>query len=283
MGSAAGDTVPVRRFDLVATDPQLAVALVRDLYADARLRISGDERTFFHRHRSAIAGPLTADTVDSGIDLDADFPSFDHLCFITPLRGRVGFRTGGGYTEIGRGESLAYPVAEPFTVIARNAASQILRLPVAPVAAHAGVDPDRFRFTSRSPVTPALGRHFRATMRFLHQVLGAPDSVLADPVLLAAAIDLIAVTALATYPHTSVEPTERPRVQAAAVRRAVEFIDANPARPLTLADIAAAAGSSIPAIQRGFRRQLDTTALLYLRRARIAHADRALAARRESR
>jgi AraC-like DNA-binding protein len=60
-----------------------------------------------------------------------------------------------------------------------------------------------------------------------------------------------------------------------SLHRAVSFIEANPHRELTAADIAAAAGVTVRAVQLAFRRHLDTTPMAYLRRVRLhlAHQD----------
>ena len=65
----------------------------------------------------------------------------------------------------------------------------------------------------------------------------------------------------------------------AAVRRAAAFIDAHAGEPVTLAEIAAAAGVSSRAVRTGFRRHLGITPSGYLRRVRLegAHADLAAA------
>jgi AraC-like DNA-binding protein len=67
-------------------------------------------------------------------------------------------------------------------------------------------------------------------------------------------------------------------VQPRAMRRAVAFIDANASLPITVADIAAAAGTSTSAVRAAFRRHLDTTPTAHLRRVRLAAAHRDLQA-----
>lgn len=62
------------------------------------------------------------------------------------------------------------------------------------------------------------------------------------------------------------------------VRRAVAFIENNAADRITLADIAAAAGLGIRALQHNFRRHYDTTPLRYLQSVRLEHVHRDLQA-----
>ncbi|WP_412735433.1 AraC family transcriptional regulator [Krasilnikovia sp. MM14-A1259] len=271
------DAIPVQRFEVVAADPQEVVEITLNACAGARVRIFGDAGTFFYRQHTTVAGPMGMSAIASQIGVHLDCPFLDHLVFLTADRGQAGFRTGTGQATLGPGDTLAYPVAEPFTATAGDFDGRVLtlELPVGPVATRAGLDPERFRFASMNPVTPALGRHFRATMRYLHTALLARESALANPLVLTGAIDAAAAAALAAFPHTP-HHHGRQWIRSGAVRRAVEFIDANPARPLTLADIAEAAGTSVRALQAGFSRHLDTTPMLYLRRVRLAHAHRDL-------
>jgi AraC-like DNA-binding protein len=63
-----------------------------------------------------------------------------------------------------------------------------------------------------------------------------------------------------------------------SLRRATAFIEANPDRDITVADVAAAAHVTIRAVQLAFRRHLDTTPMAYLRQVRLDHAHRQLQA-----
>ncbi|GAB1688455.1 hypothetical protein KRM28CT15_02580 [Krasilnikovia sp. M28-CT-15] len=260
----------MHRFEVATDDPEQAVEIVRSTYADTRMKISGDKFTFFYRQRSVSVGPLAVDDVTSPIGVDMQSPPFDFLCFITAGRAQASIHTRDLHVDMTAGDTVVAPMGQTHSSFARDLDTVVLRLPVAPVAAHVGLDPRRFRFTDMSPITPALGRYFRATMQHIHAQLHDPDTALAHPLVLAGAIDMIAGAALATFPYTCGH-TSRSGAQAAAIRRAVAFIEANPARPLTMADIAAAAGISVRTLQQAFQRHLDTTPLLYLRRVRLSY------------
>jgi AraC-like DNA-binding protein len=62
------------------------------------------------------------------------------------------------------------------------------------------------------------------------------------------------------------------RVAPAVLRRAVAYIDEHADQPVTLAQIAAAAGVSGRALQYAFRRRYATTPTGYLRRVRLERA-----------
>jgi AraC-like DNA-binding protein len=102
-----------------------------------------------------------------------------------------------------------------------------------------------------------------------------------QPLLLAAAEQMVAASLLATFPNTTMTIEVRsPRDPAAAttVRRAMAFIDAHAGRPLTLTEIATAVGVVPRTLQYAFRRHQDTTPLAHLRRVRLARAHAELVA-----
>jgi transcriptional regulator GlxA family with amidase domain len=65
---------------------------------------------------------------------------------------------------------------------------------------------------------------------------------------------------------------------AETLRRAIDFIEAAPDDPISVADIAAAANVTVRTLQLTFRRDLDMTPMAYLRKVRLDQAHRALAA-----
>lgn len=69
-----------------------------------------------------------------------------------------------------------------------------------------------------------------------------------------------------------------PRSGRPAVRRSIEYIEAHLAEPITLADLAAHARMSSRSIQAGFRDDLDTTPIAFIRDRRLDQARRMLMA-----
>lgn len=64
----------------------------------------------------------------------------------------------------------------------------------------------------------------------------------------------------------------------ATVRRAMRFCEDHAADPLTLGDIARAAGAGPRALQKGFKRHVGTTPMGYLRNVRLSHVHQELVA-----
>ena len=275
----ADDVVPVRRFDQATDDPEQAVEIIRAAYAGIRTRISRPQYPFCYEQHTATAGLLTVDAVISTIGIDAACPPYDYLWVATGSRGQASFRVGTEQVQMGAGDTVACPVGEPVTASTRDADMRVLRLPVAPLAARAGLAADTFRLTALTPTSTAMGRHVGATLHYLHRALQDPNTALTHPLVLAAAMDVVVPAVLAAFPPTGDPADTHPgRILPSAVRRAVAVIDAHPDQPLTLADIAAATGVSVHALRYGFRRYLDTTPAGYLRRVRLTHAHQDLQA-----
>lgn len=130
-------------------------------------------------------------------------------------------------------------------------------------------------FIGYTPVSWRAGQLWRSTIEYAQTLASQPDLT---PLVAAGAARLLAATALATFPNNAaLEPTIEDRRDAhpRALRRAIEFIESEPDRPITVADIASAAYVTPRALQLAFRRHLDTTPMAYLRRVRLdrAHAD----------
>ncbi|MCF3642784.1 AraC family transcriptional regulator [Rhizobium sp. TRM95111] len=93
----------------------------------------------------------------------------------------------------------------------------------------------------------------------------------------------IMVTILENIPHRYTSLLERPASPAMPrqVKRAIDFMTANVAAPLTVAEIAAAAGVSVRSLQMGFQQFRNTTPLSYLRQIRLEGVRRDLLAAHE--
>jgi AraC-like DNA-binding protein len=267
------DVIPVRRFDQATDDPEQAVEIIREAYAGIRTRISRPQYPFCYEQHTATAGLLTVDAVTSTIGIDAACPPYDYLWVATGTRGQASFHVGTELVQMGAGDTVACPVGETVTASTRDADMRVLRLPLAPLAARAGLEADTFRLTALTPTSTAMGRHVGATLHYLHRALQDPNTALTHPLVLAAAMDVVVPAVLAAFPPTGDPADTHPgRILPTAVRRAVAVIDAHPDQPLTLADIAAATGVSVHALRYGFRRHLDTTPARYLRQVRLTHA-----------
>jgi transcriptional regulator GlxA family with amidase domain len=129
-------------------------------------------------------------------------------------------------------------------------------------------------------VSADAARQLRNTIAHVHDHVLADPASRQAPLIVATAAQLLAVSVLNTFPSTALlEPTTGDRCDAhpATVRRAIAYIDAHAADPITLTDIARGVGVTPRAVQLAFRRHLDISPMAYLRRVRLDHAHHDLA------
>ena len=233
--------------------------------------------------RTLAAGPITAIDVDLPLVATVELSGGPQWVFCTVLDGVNQYGREQSGERFGRGD--LYVAAGPDDtrqIRGDHVHALTFSLPhslLADVAPHDADRPDRpFRFTSMRPVTDGA-RQWLTASRMVQEIISDPKVAGAE-LIIGPAARLLAATALAVFPNSAVDPgslsAPGPRAHPGTLRRAIAFIDANPQRDITLADIARAAHVTPRAIQLAFRRHLDTTPTGYLRQVRLHHAHRTL-------
>jgi AraC-like DNA-binding protein len=268
------------------TDPGLFVQLLNGSYGD-RVRISPQGRPGRIRGDQAPLTPaVRLDQFSCDCALDLQSGELGVLLFIHVRAGRVSHRSGGGERRYGPGD-VCFAVQPDHAHAAQFADLDMTVAVLDPallgqVARTApGRSPRPVRLTGYRPVSAAAARRWRSTTAYVRDLMLAVPETAAEPLLAGAAEQLLAATALATFPSNALaDPTIEDRHDAHSVtlRRAAAFIEDNAHRDITTADIAAAASVTIRAVQLAFRRHWDTTPLAYLRRVRLDRAHRDLLA-----
>lgn len=138
--------------------------------------------------------------------------------------------------------------------------------------------PHRVGFTDHRPVSAAAARQWNETVALVAETLSADES--ADSVLVTGSAGrLLAATALATFPNTTVldeTPVDHTDATPETLRRALAYIESNSDRDIGVVDIAEAACVTVRAVQLAFRRHLDTTPMTHLRQTRLDRAHESL-------
>jgi AraC-like DNA-binding protein len=138
-----------------------------------------------------------------------------------------------------------------------------------------GIDAERVRFTASRPVSTAGAALWRSTAALAYDHLTAADSLVVNPLIHVELVNTVIAALLSVFPNTTMTGDDLPGpvdFRPAAVRRAVDFVEAHASLPITVTDIAAAADTSTRALRAAFRHHLDTTPTAYLRRARLRGA-----------
>jgi AraC-like DNA-binding protein len=122
--------------------------------------------------------------------------------------------------------------------------------------------------------THGAGATIRRMSDFLFAELEHPDTLLTNEIAIRSFEDNLALCVLLGLPHNYTEKLERQKAAAAPgnVRRAEAFMRANACMPLSIAEIAEAAGCSVRSLQIAFHRFRGTTPMRVLQQARLEQA-----------
>lgn len=167
------------------------------------------------------------------------------------------------------------PVAGDWDEVTITALS--LSIPAMLRFARAQLGDDGFRlvFSGPSPVDPALGRQWATLVDYTRAALSEDGSLMLSELVRANAFSHLAAMLLATFPSNFLEALERPTAERAmprAVRIAIQYMEENAHRPITVEEVAREARMSIRGLQYAFRSSLDTTPMARLRDIRLAGA-----------
>ncbi|MFK3983842.1 AraC family transcriptional regulator [Micromonospora sp. NPDC050397] len=278
-------TSPIARSEFVTSNPEAAHEFLQTTYVGHRARTRGSTEDFSCRTARASAGAMSIDHLRHSMGTScATDPPEQHI-FLFPRRGFTEISAGGEEVRLAPGGSAIYPVGRSIAVDWNMLDMYVLTLPLEVLTQAAATQVDvgagDFHFDAMTPISPAMCRYWWATVGYVHRQLVAPDSALANPLLQARATSLLVTAALNTFPNvtmTSDQTAVPHRVMPAALSRAAAYIDAHAAEPITLTDIADAAGVGARALQHAFARQHGTSPMDYLRRVRLERAHRQLQA-----
>jgi AraC-like DNA-binding protein len=130
------------------------------------------------------------------------------------------------------------------------------------------------RFEPLLPLASSAGASLARLIRFAVDELDQPESVIVTPVVAAAVVDAVVYGLLTNQPHSHAALlAKRLRgLEPSHVRRAAEYIEANLAGPITLADLSDVSGASVRALQAAFQRHHGCTPTEFLRDRRLERA-----------
>ncbi|SNY59452.1 AraC-type DNA-binding protein [Paractinoplanes atraurantiacus] len=127
-------------------------------------------------------------------------------------------------------------------------------------------------FAAGLDIAAGLGRSWAAMIRLVAAEFGNDTGLLREPLIVRQLQDSLTMGLLLAIDHPRREALTRRTAayRPQPVRRAVDAIQASPESPFTLAELAAAAGVGVRALQAGFQRYLGCTPMAYLRHVRLA-------------
>lgn len=278
------EMVPLQRVELVTQDMDLVAGLIRELYAGHEATFScPDPALVDGRVRSVTADGLTASLIRYG--------GFRYAAKVEPVKPPVAVVCTGNSgiitttredLRLTHGDVFMCPADLPAATAVDAGDYMTLQVPWAAMGSAAeavtGTPAADLRFWTMAPVSAERQRMFAKTAELIYGQLVTSGAAGIHPLVVQELTRQAADAFLATFPNTTMTALYLPGpgwVAPAAARRAAAFLEAHVDEPVTLDQIAVAAGVTSRALQYAFRRYFGTTPTGYLRRIRLecAHAE----------
>jgi AraC-like DNA-binding protein len=285
---AIGETTPPAQSDsrFRTTSPEQAMHLCQTAFYPHRLRLVGPSKNFGFTQRVTRIGPITLADVTYETDVALSFDQARAAYHVNvPLAGWFKSRhRGREITVTPEAASVFRPDGE--TTVnrwpggTRNLAMKIDRVAIdrALEALIGGSVESPIPFNATLKLQAGAARDWVRLLLMVHRQLECPDSLLRHPVmwdpLVESLIHGLLLVADHPYRHALAAPADPSRP--AAVRDAMDIIDAGPHLPLTTSTLARQCHVSVRTLQEGFQRHLGISPMGYLRQVRLRRAHRDL-------
>jgi AraC-like DNA-binding protein len=232
------------------------------------------------RVRTATAGGLTAGMLGyDGFEYTAHLEPVPEPMAVTVLRGAGSITTRRHEQYFAAGDVIMVPDQPCVGQTITGTRYVTLQVPWAAVRALAeegtGDSAQSLRFKSAASVSTAHQHAFARTAAYISDRLLASKTTEEHPLVVEAMTGLAAAAMLETFPNTTMTVAHLPGpgwVTPASVRRAAEFIEEHAGQPVTVTQIAAAAGLTPRALRHVFRTRFDIGLAQYQRQVRLERA-----------
>lgn len=277
----------VRTSSITTERPEVASQLIGQIFARTRLELAAADPDFQFRVVRAEVGELACGIQRWGFTGRSVSEPLTHFSTVLVSEGSMTQeRPGVADLKLGPGgvwrsdtEQATRATWTPHSTFAT------LHLSLVGIAEAAGARSDvagaGVRFLDNTPIDEPCERYWAQLMRMAYREATVKDSSLATPLIRAHLVSTLATAALSVFPNsimTLAYERDGGQVGPTTLRRAVAHMYAHSSQPLTLAQIAAAAGISARALQGAFSRHYGCTPMTYLRKIRLEQAHRELQA-----
>jgi AraC-like DNA-binding protein len=273
-------------------DRDEAEQLVSELYLPNRLDLSRGDGSLGMEVSGLRLGALTAGRLTYGRRVRLRTAEAQNFHVNIPLHGRAASRSGTGRPRASRpGEGLVFSPGAPAEISWSPDCEQLcLMIPRARLEGEleqllGRSLRGRLTFGFAADLHSSFGRRWRTVLDLVVDELDHPTDLARNPHLGRHLEGLVLDGLLLGQPHSHSNAAMRdgPAGPTAAIRRAVELMEERPGEPWTTVRLAAEVHLSVRALQEGFRRDLATPPMTYLREIRLRRAREALwAAKRDA-
>jgi AraC-like DNA-binding protein len=271
----------VERAELRTNDMDQLASMFRQQYVGhaATFRCA-DPAMVTGRIRTATAGGLTTGMLGyDGFEYTAQLEPVPEPMAVMVLRGAGSVTTRRHKQYFAAGDVIMMPAGPCVGETVTGIRYGTLQVPWAAVRALAeagtGDPAGSLRFESAAPVSAAHQRAFARTAAYISDRLLASGITEEHPLLVEAMTGLAAAAMLETFPNTTMTVAHLPDpgwVTPASIRTAAEFIEEHAGQPVTVTQIAAAAGLTPRALRHAFRTRFNLILAQYQRQVRLERA-----------
>jgi AraC-like DNA-binding protein len=230
-------------------------------------------------------GPITVGdiTYETDVGLGFDETRVDyHVC--VPLKGRLESRHRGQQLTSTPALASVYRPDGEMTVLRWPGGSRHLAVKIDQVAVDRAVEilvdiplDSPIPFTATLPLQAAAAQDWVRLLLMVGRQLDCPDSLMRHAVVLDPLVEsLIHGFLVADHPYRQALAAPAEPGRPAAVRDAMDMIEAGPHLPLTTSTLAKQCHVSVRTLQEGFQRHLGMSPMAYVRVVRLRHAHRDL-------
>lgn len=263
-------------------DPDAARSVGEDVYHPHRLAVSRSASPFEMRLRAAPLGPVTVGVLGYLDEVRIETDALENSYQINiPLTGSLDCWEGRRHVVADRRTAVIFGPDDPTGFTGFAGGGELLGIKVGceaietEFAASCGSPVRRPRLPPTLDVGAGPGAQWWSIARSLVDLLDTPNGLLGNPLVSRPLVRTL-VAGLVVAVGAGADPSRAGTAATApTVRRAADLLEQRASEPVTVSDLAAQVGASVRTLQSGFRRDLGTTPMEYLRRVRLdrAHAD----------
>jgi AraC-like DNA-binding protein len=283
MGDAAQVAALGPRFR--TRSPEEAIFLCAASFYPHRLALLGPSHSFGMSQRVTRVGPITIGDVtydtDVSLGIDETRASY-HVC--VPLKGWLRSRHRGEELTATPGLAPIYRPDAELTVTRWHAGSRHLAVKIDQCAVDRALEAlldtaidSPIAFDGALSLQAGAAQDWVRLVLMVHRQLECPDSLMRHPLVWDPLVESLihGLLLVAGHPHRqALAAFAQPGP--AAVRDAMDLIEAGPHLPLTTSTLARQCHVSVRTLQEGFRRHLGMSPMAYLRVVRLRRAHRDL-------
>jgi AraC-like DNA-binding protein len=266
--------------------PERAIHLCETAFYPHRLSVLGPSHSFGLTLRVTEMGPITLGdiTYDTDVALNFNEPRATYHVNV-PLKGWVKSRHRGQQLTSTPTLATNYRPDAEVTVTHWPGGSRRLAVSIDQFVVDRALETlvdgpldSPIAFDAALPLKAGAAQDWVRLALMVHRQLDHPDSLIRNPLVWDPLVESLihGLLLVADHPYRQVVAAPAGPGRPAAVRDAMDIIEAGPHLPLTTSALAKQCNVSMRTLQEGFRRHLDMSPMTYLRVVRLRRAHRDL-------